>query len=88
LFVHAESRGQGIGRLLLEAFLKTRNEATVDVNDQNISGRGFYEAMGFQQLSRSDTDSEGRPYPLLHMRWKTCEESWQSATTDGTILMM
>jgi GNAT superfamily N-acetyltransferase len=69
LFVHAESRGQGIGRLLLHSFLATRSEATVDVNEQNVSGRRFYEAMGFEQQGRSDADSEGRPYPLLHMRW-------------------
>lgn len=70
LFVHAASRGQGIGRLLLDSFLATRNEATVDVNEQNVSGRGFYEAMGFKPQGRSDIDSEGRPYPLLHMRWR------------------
>lgn len=70
LFVHDASRGQGIGRLLLKTFLATRNEATVDVNEQNVSGRGFYEAMGFSQEGRSDTDSGGRQYPLIHMRWR------------------
>lgn len=70
LFVHAESRRQGIGRLLLQAFLLDLGEATVDVNEQNISGRRFYESMGFVLEGRSDVDADGRPYPLLHMRWR------------------
>lgn len=69
LFVHAARRGQGIGRLLLDSFMGARSDVTVDVNEQNISGTGFYKAIGFEQQARSDTDSEGRPYPLLHMHW-------------------
>ncbi|MBD0417413.1 acetyltransferase [Oryzicola mucosus] len=70
LFVHAESIGNGVGRLLLEAFLSGREEVTVDVNEQNSSGRLFYEKMGFQVTGSSDFDDAGRPYPLLHMRWR------------------
>ncbi|MDX0847226.1 acetyltransferase [Sinorhizobium medicae] len=70
LFVHAESRGKGIGRLLLESFLAARDEVTVDVNEQNRSGRKFYEKVGFQVIGRSDVDDAGRPYPLMHMRWR------------------
>lgn len=69
LFVHAESRGKGIGRLLLENFLAARDQVTVDVNEQNRSGRTFYEKMGFRGTGRSDVDDAGRPYPLLYMRW-------------------
>lgn len=69
LFVHAESRGKGIGRLLLESFLAARDEVTVNVNEQNRFGRTFYERMGFRGTGRSDVDDAGRPYPLLHMRW-------------------
>jgi putative acetyltransferase len=70
LFIHAESRGKGVGRLLLETFLASREQVTVDVNEQNGSGRVFYEKMGFELVSRSDRDDAGRPYPLLHMRWR------------------
>jgi putative acetyltransferase len=70
LFVHAESRGQGVGRLLLGSFMADREEVTVDVNEQNASGRAFYERMGFDVVGRSDVDDAGRPYPLLHMRWR------------------
>ena len=70
LFVHAKNRGQGVGRLLLGSFFADREEVTVDVNEQNIFGRAFYEKMGFEVVSRSDRDDAGRPYPLLHMRWR------------------
>jgi putative acetyltransferase len=70
LFVHAESRGRGVGRLLLQNFFPDREQVTVDVNEQNSSGRMFYEKMGFQVVGRSDLDDAGRPYPLLHMRWR------------------
>lgn len=70
LFVHAGSHGRGIGSLLLEEFLKSRREVTVDVNEHNLSGRAFYERLGFRVDSRSDVDGEGRPYPLLHMSWR------------------
>jgi putative acetyltransferase len=70
LFVHAEDRGKGIGRLLLESLLADKDLVTVDVNEQNCSGRMFYEKMGFQVTGRSDVDDAGRPYPLLHMRWR------------------
>jgi hypothetical protein len=60
----------GIPRLLLGTFLSERDEVTVDVNEQNSSGRMFYEKMGFLVTGRSDLDDAGRPYPLLHMRWR------------------
>jgi putative acetyltransferase len=69
LFVHADSRGAGIGRLLVRRILDAHGEVTVDVNEQNVSGRGFYERLGFQIYDRSDQDDQGRPYPLLHLRW-------------------
>ena len=41
---------------------------TVDVNEQNPRAIGFYERLGFARTGRSETDDQGRPYPLLHMR--------------------
>jgi putative acetyltransferase len=41
---------------------------TVDVNEQNVAARGFYEALGFAVVGRSPMDDTGRPYPILHMR--------------------
>jgi putative acetyltransferase len=37
------------------------------VNEQNAQAVGFYEHLGFQRTGRSDKDSQGRPYPLIHL---------------------
>ncbi|KQV37069.1 MULTISPECIES: acetyltransferase [unclassified Rhizobium] len=68
LFVHAHSRGAGIGRMLVGRLLEAHDAITVDVNEQNLSGRGFYHHLGFEVFDRSERDDDGRPYPLLRMR--------------------
>ncbi|TMD66902.1 MAG: GNAT family N-acetyltransferase [Chloroflexi bacterium] len=45
-----------------------RGATTVDVNEQNDQALGFYLRMGFVVVGRSELDSNGKPYPLLHMR--------------------
>lgn len=71
LFVDAGSRGQGIGTRLLRHAVTHLGVDSVDVNEQNVSALGFYTRMGFVVAGRSPLDSEGRPYPLLHMRYAT-----------------
>lgn len=66
LFVHAEARGVGLA--LVEHAAKLHPVLTVDVNEQNLSGAGFYARMGFETTGRSPVDDDGRPYPLLHLR--------------------
>ena len=39
----------------------------MDVNEQNGQAVGFYEHEGFAAVSCDALDSEGRPYPILHM---------------------
>ncbi|WP_119679736.1 acetyltransferase [Indioceanicola profundi] len=68
LFVGAEQRGKGIGRMLLAHAERLFPGLTVDVNEQNLQAVGFYHRMGFTETGRSPTDDEGRPYPLLHLR--------------------
>ncbi|KOF17796.1 hypothetical protein AC244_15510 [Ensifer adhaerens] len=68
LFVHADARGAGVGRALVEHAAKLHPVLTVDVNEQNLSGAGFYARMGFETTGRSPVDDDGRPYPLLHLR--------------------
>jgi putative acetyltransferase len=69
LFVDPELHGRGIGRALVEhARSVAGDELTVDVNEQNESGAGFYERLGFRRIGRSELDEQGRPYPLLHLR--------------------
>ncbi|HOY76353.1 MAG TPA: acetyltransferase [Hyphomonadaceae bacterium] len=74
LFIDPMLRGGGIGRLLIEHAAMLYASLTVDVNEQNAQAVGFYERMGFVQTGRSDTDDQGRPYPLIHMRLGTVSE--------------
>lgn len=72
LFLDPTRRGQGGGRRLVAHAQKLRDGAlTVDVNEQNLPARGFYEALGFVVVGRSPVDDEGRPFPVLHLR-RTC----------------
>lgn len=67
LFVAAEARGRGVGRLLTRHAVEIQGATGVDVNEQNPQAVGFYERMGFHVVGRSPLDAEGRPFPLLHM---------------------
>jgi putative acetyltransferase len=69
LFLAPEHRGVGGGRRLIAHAQALRGgELALDVNEQNGGARGFYEALGFEVVGRSELDGTGRPYPLLHMR--------------------
>ena len=68
LFIQSDYREQGIGRTLLSYAINERGATTVDVNEQNDQALGFYMRMGFEVAGRSELDSNGKPYPLLHMR--------------------
>lgn len=68
LFVDASARGLGVGKQLISHALALHPELSVDVNEQNQQATGFYQHMGFQISGRSALDSQGRPYPLLHLR--------------------
>lgn len=68
LFVDNDFRGKGIGRQLISHAVNVSGATSVDVNEQNAQAVGFYEHMGFKQVSRSELDSDGKPYPILHMR--------------------
>ncbi len=70
LFVDPAHHGRGIGRALVEAARGTSRTLAVDVNEQNIGARGFYERLGFEVVARSELDGSGMPYPILHLREK------------------
>lgn len=42
----------------------------MDVNEQNPQAIGFYQYMGFIVVKRSETDMEGKPYPILTMKYQ------------------
>ena len=67
LFVHAENRGNGAGRLLTEFAIQVLDACQVDVNEQNELAIGFYLHLGFRQTHRSPVDSFGNPFPILHL---------------------
>lgn len=67
LFVDPDRFGQGAGRALLDHVRKAEGLLTVDVNEQNPRAHAFYQRYGFVDVGRSEVDSAGRPFPLLHM---------------------
>lgn len=67
LFIVPEWLRQGGGRLLLAHARALAGSLTVQVNEQNRDALKFYLAHGFAIVGRSETDSAGRPYPLLHL---------------------
>lgn len=75
LFVDADVRGRGVGRALIEeARGLSPSGLTVEVNEQNLQAAKFYDRMGFRVIGRTPLDHQGRPYPLLQLKW----------TPDGT----
>lgn len=68
LFVHNDYRKEGIGRELIMYAIKNLQAYKVDVNEQNVQAVGFYQHMGFFVVKRSELDSEGKAYPILHMQ--------------------
>ncbi len=67
LFIDDNARGQGIGKLLLNHAIDNLDAKNVDVNEQNSQAVGFYKHMGFRVNGRSETDGQGRPFPLLYL---------------------
>jgi putative acetyltransferase len=67
LFVDAAVHGQGYGTLLVNHARSLEQALTVDANEQATNAVAFYLSRGFRVVGRSDTDGEGRPYPLVHL---------------------
>ena len=71
LFVSPASMKQGIGKILTQHAIAHQQATKVDVNEQNPAALGFYQRMEFAVTGRSELDSQGNPYPLLHLQLKT-----------------
>ncbi|MNW07434.1 putative N-acetyltransferase YjaB [compost metagenome] len=70
LFIDPDQHGKGIGKALITLALAEHPALTTDVNEQNPGAIGFYEHMGFERTGRSTHDGQGRPYPLIHLRYR------------------
>ncbi|OWA33521.1 acetyltransferase [Saccharibacillus sp. O16] len=68
LFVDPDARGRGVGSLLMREAAERTGANEVDVNEQNPQAVGFYEHLGYRVFARSETDDQGRPFPILHLR--------------------
>jgi putative acetyltransferase len=68
LFVDSACHGRGIGRALVMHALAEGSALMTHVNEQNSAALAFYEHLGFVRIGRSETDGDGRPYPLIHLR--------------------
>jgi len=69
LFVDPAVHGRGVGTALLHHALSLAPDAKVDANEQATNALSFYESRGFVCIGRSETDQQGRPYPLVHLRY-------------------
>lgn len=69
LFVDPAVHGRGFGTALLKHALKLAPNAIVDASEQATNALPFYLARGFVPTGRSETDPQGRPYPLIHLRY-------------------
>jgi putative acetyltransferase len=69
LFVDPAVHGRGFGSALIAHALSLAPEALVDANEQASNAVPFYEAKGFVRIGRSELDSDGRPYPIVHLRY-------------------
>ena len=70
LFISPAHMKTGLGRKLIEEAIENYSVNELVVNEQNPKAKGFYEHMGFSVCCRTDTDDQGRPYPILYMELK------------------
>lgn len=67
LFIDPDARGKGIGSKLLHYGVEEHGATKLDVNEQNDQAVGFYFHLGFEVVGRSEADSMGEPFPILHL---------------------
>ncbi len=67
LFVDPALHGQGYGTALVRHALTLSPQAKVEASEQADNALPFYESRGFVRIGRSETDPQGRPYPLVRL---------------------
>lgn len=69
LFMAPEFIGQGLGKKLLNFALNELHINLIDVNEENPAALGFYQHIGYKIISRDEVDGNGRPHPILHLKY-------------------
>lgn len=67
LFVLPEAKGHGFGTALLRLAIEGKNIRKVDVNEDNTEAYRFYLNRGYRITGRDATDSDGKPFPIIHL---------------------
>lgn len=67
LFLDPEHIGNGFGSSILTYLIEKDGVKLVDVNKDNKRAAAFYYKNGFQIISESELDDQGRNYPILHL---------------------
>lgn len=67
LFVDPDLIGLGIGHALMALSVNTFGARLIDVNEHNPTALAIYRHWGFCEYARSETDDQGRPFPILRM---------------------
>lgn len=70
LFIAPKYRRQGFGKKMLLHGIKKYGVNELAVNEDNPEARGFYEHIGFKVYQRNELDDQGKPYPVLYMRYE------------------
>lgn len=71
LFIDQPYFGQGYGQQLINFAKQRASEIFLDVNEQNPPALAFYQKQGFVIIGRSELDSQGNPFPLLHLAYRS-----------------
>lgn len=66
LFLDPTFFHQGYGNVILKQLIKDQDVRFVDVNQDNLAAKHFYEKNGFELIDVSPLDGQGRPYPIEH----------------------
>lgn len=89
LFVASSAFRKGVGKALLkealERYLKDYPDILVDCNEQNAQGLAFYQSLGFEVVGRSEKDSAGRDFPIVHLKIDkaTLKKALERETSDS-----
>lgn len=68
LFVLPEEQGHGYGKAFVDYAVNECNIYKVDVNEDNGQALRFYLRMGYKVIGRDESDSSGKPFPILHLQ--------------------